>query len=304
MEFKKFPSLTNHYDTGCVMRWLECYPTMPHTIFVITEKIHGCNFQIAVDGDEVRCGSRNGWVGGDGLYGVMSYVHMLDPLINMMKLWSKAIESSFVLYGEFFGEGIHKEINYGPKQFRFFSLVVNGKRLPFEKFIGAMRSFEAENLIVPVVGYRQGLLFALEHEDTFISAVGAGKEHCEGIVIEPFHTVFAYRDTLLLFKKKNEKFREAMGVPKVKEALPSNILGLREEFLSFIVDARLQSVFSKEGMITEKKDIGRYVSLLVQDAKEEFLSLYPDIPKDTQKHIFKIGNAGFKLILPYLGEEA
>lgn len=59
MEFKKFPSLDNHYQNKVIDRWLDNNPELQDIEMLVTEKIDGSNFQIIIDKDGgVTCGKR------------------------------------------------------------------------------------------------------------------------------------------------------------------------------------------------------------------------------------------------------
>ena len=48
MTYSKFPSIENTYNQKNLRWWIENYPVLQdqETLFVITEKIHGANFQV------------------------------------------------------------------------------------------------------------------------------------------------------------------------------------------------------------------------------------------------------------------
>lgn len=59
MEFKKYPSIENHYRNKHIEKWLSKFPSLKDEEFIIQEKIHGSNFQIIITNDDVSFASRN-----------------------------------------------------------------------------------------------------------------------------------------------------------------------------------------------------------------------------------------------------
>lgn len=300
--FKKYHKLTNHYESARVFKWVARHPELNNMHFVITEKIHGCNFQIHIDGDKVKFGSRNHFIN-DGLFGVLNHVWKIEDLINSLKDLSKELQNTVTLYGEFFGQGIHKELKYGEKSFRFFALHIGGEKIPFSHFLDYMSFYNQREWVVPILGYEVGLMNALKFNENFDSFVSTEGDVAEGVVIEPLATVFKFGEDYVAVKKKSEKFLELAKMPvKRNKEIPSDVLEMKNDFLNLVVDARLQNIFSKEGSIKDRKQIGKYVKLLIEDAKEEFYRLYPDIQldKSEEKVVFNIGNRGFNLIKEHM----
>ena len=76
-----------------------------------------------------------------------------------------------------------------------------------------------------------------------------------------------------MIKKKGEKFKEKSRkakVPREQKVLPPEIAEPKAEFESYINENRIDTVFSKEGPIEDMKDIGKYIKLVMEDARKDF----------------------------------
>ena len=62
----------------------------------------------------------------------------------------------------------------------------------------------------------------------------------------------------------------------------------------------MQSVFSKDGPIEDRKDIGKYIKTILADAKEDFLKDYPEVAtldKAQQKTVYNVGSTIAKMLM-------
>ena len=112
-------------------------------------------------------------------------------------------------------------------------------------------------------------------------------------------------DSRFLVKKKSEKFKEKESTKKLKpkEDLSSEVVNLMLEFKSYINDNRMLSAFSKEGPIERPQEMGKYIKLIIEDAKEDFLkdNVVPDsLSEKEQKLIFNVGGLVADKLKKYL----
>jgi len=129
-----------------------------------------------------------------------------------------------------------------------------------------------------------------------------GENLMEGMVVKPYGKLLMDRNgSPFYFKVKNEKFKERQKAVKIPIQISNEALALRLLFEGYLTENRIQSVFSKFGKIENKSDLGKYLSLVVQDAKEDFYKDHEVIldPKE-EKAIFR--SAG-KLLIPMLMKE-
>src|SRR5690606_36331161 len=118
--------------------------------------------------------------------------------------------------------------------------------------------------------------------------------YAEGVVIKPYQNNIILGDSRFILKKKSEKFIEKESTKKEgnKEDLSSDVVNLMLEFKSYINDNRILSAFSKEGPIQKPQEMGKYIKLILEDAKEDFFkdNILPDtLNEKEQKLIFNVG---------------
>ncbi|RLF96798.1 hypothetical protein DRN58_09390, partial [Thermococci archaeon] len=105
-------------------------------------------------------------------------------------------------------------------------------------------------------------------------------------------------------KKKNEKFKERQRVKKKLQEGSSEVIQLNLEFRNYITEERVQSIFSKEGVIQKPEEIGRYIKLVLEDAKKDFEKDFGDkikhLEKKKLKKVFNVGSQIVKILDKYL----
>ena len=69
-----------------------------------------------------------------------------------------------------------------------------------------------------------------------------------------------------------------------------------------MTENRLINIFSQHGEIQDKKEIGEYIRLLIEDAKKDFLKDVdlPVLDKNERKQVFNAGSKPFQLLQKYL----
>lgn len=133
--FKKYPSLTNHYENKFIDMMVLNGLTQGE--WVAREKIHGTNFSFMCDdGATVNCAKRTGEVlPSESFYGYEvikgRYYASVINIWNMLKKTGMHEDGLEIqVFGEFAGEGIQKNIDYGKKEFYVFDIIVNGLLIP------------------------------------------------------------------------------------------------------------------------------------------------------------------------------
>lgn len=274
----KYPSLTNHYR-------IENFLEIPYSgKWVVQEKIHGANISF------------------DNAGNVYSRNQKTDE--NFCNA-SKAIQSvnlNFngydLIFGELFGPKIQKGVDYGSeKRILFYDAMLDGKLLTQEQFYKCVPS----EYRVPHFGLFD--YFPLNFDININSKLSTKENNLiEGVVIKPWDSVLYNRyGELFYIKKKNELFKEKQR--KKKESLDDKILEMKELFESYIHPERLESVFSKEGRIQSEKELGKYIKLVLNDAKETMIKEENFKEENyTKKELKAIFNAS-KLIVKLLKKE-
>ena len=291
MKFKKYGSIENHYRGKYIDRFTSRHPEMIEAKYLVTEKIHGANFSIHIFnyGNDVIFGKRTSLLKPEE--GFMNHQSVMNQN-NEKKLVDKFVEfakkeqvQTVRIYGELFGQGVQKfdyekldtETN---KSFRLFDIELDDKKLlPVEVF-ELISKLDIEYMHVPVIKITNNLQDALDTDTKFNSVFSSDKcdYYCEGVVIRPYD-----KDVVeihegkeqpydFIVKKKNEHFTDKSKAEKKATVFvgSENFEKLLSEYKSYFTKGRIESVFSKEGMITEPKEFGKYIKLMSEDVKEDF----------------------------------
>ena len=74
------------------------------------------------------------------------------------------------------------------------------------------------------------------------------------------------------------------------------------EFASYLTENRVLSVFSKQGVISEPKQLGQYIKWVLEDAIIDFKKDHPDLEIDdkTAKIVFNGGHLVVMLLKKHL----
>jgi Rnl2 family RNA ligase len=301
--FKKYSSIENHYQNKHINFFLDLYPELENCGYVIEEKYDGANISVCI-GDEVRWAKRSCVIADDcNFMGLQDIKSDYNPFINQLMI-EYPIVDTIQAYGEIFGPKIQKRINYGDqKRILFYDMAVNGDLIPPVEFHSTLEKMGFAHLRVRVFTFVWTLKEALAFDPHIKNEYGS---LIEGVVIKPYYKV--YRSPVgerFVIKKKNPEFGEKEQ--KVKKDKPQKVyreevVKLEEEFSSLVNKNRVLSVFSKEGEIEKANDIGKYIKLVLEDAKEDLLkefSLPEDLTREEEKYIF---SSQGKKIVPILKE--
>jgi len=297
--FIEYPSIENHYREKHIEKWLNKFPQLLECEYILQEKLHGTNIQIIFNPNQSEkyvIASRNRCIPSDeSFFGIREVLkeEKYQAIFDFYSDLAGDINQVIRLYGELIGEGVQKGIDYGEKKLKIFDVSIDGVfacptiiERTFKHFYSFGLTEEAKvfsNIGVKVSSLKEALEYDCEKETAF------GNGICEGVVIKPIsdEQENLYSDEFLgrvfYLKKKNEKFMEK---PAKKKHSPESVevFKMREIFKTYINENRLNSVFSKEGVITSEKDFGKYIKLTLMDAKEDFLK---DYEGEHDKRVFK-----------------
>lgn len=327
--FRKYPSIENHYHTKDIRKWLSYHPELADEMYVIQEKLHGANIQLVFNGEgELSLYSRKQLIDeANSFNGVRDVVEkMYYAGLDMVAAFAKETGKVVRLYGEFFGGNIQKGVDYGKeKRIRFFDIEIDGEWYSYADFLSFMKSYGLEGMMVPVLGIvntlDEALAFDTERNtESFIPTERIVKgevvtdappdeNFIEGVVIKPIRKAYVTpQGSVFYLKKKNIQFKEKQSKPRVvkdpTEGMPEAILKAREDFLGYIHDERLQSVFSKDGEIQSVTEVGKYIKLVTEDARETFFKEEDFDPSGFDKrqlgYVFNSGKIIAELLMKYL----
>lgn len=305
MEFQKFNSIENHYREKTIDQIrLAGFEGLG---YIITEKIHGANFSFWYDGNaecEVKIASRTQFVD-TTFYSCGEvferYSRFVVYLYNYMR-----VKGTLTVYGELYGPGVQKGINYGgAKDFVAFDVAVNGVALPPRE--ARIVLSVAEIPYVPVIGEANSLSEALQFGNVFNSKLGeakgvAGENVAEGFVIQPYDVVcYLNSGSRVILKSKNEKWSEKAKAPKEKVEVKDD--PLVPVITQYVTENRVNAVTSKLGELTPR-DFGTVIKAMCEDVIEDMVK-DGDVPEDwrSQEELKNLGKSVNKVVVPFLKKE-
>lgn len=307
--FLRWPSIENSYREKFIRKAVEEFPELASCEYEVTEKLHGTNVQFYFEpGQEMRVASRNRYLKpGSKFYDIWDILPKYQRMWDKLQDYSDRYNISFRLFGELYGRGVQKGVDYRPgKKIAFFGIIIDGALAPPHW----LRTFAAiagvKGTLVPRVKLIKGLGAALEVDTNFPSIVNPIEGNiCEGVVIQPYTKVYRLSSgSTFMLKKKNEAFKEKQRARKPPAPVDSEVMRLHIFFGDYITENRLQSVFSKEGPIEEPKQIGEYIRLVIADAVEDFVkdhgAAWNAMNKRQRGQVTKVGAAVAKMLQGYL----
>lgn len=304
--FKKYPSIDNTYREKTLNMFLKHHPELKDETYIIQHKYDGANISLIFKPDRIlRIASRNRVLDFDeNFYDVWNvvtrpeYKDLLDFGFDNAKRYNTTIQ----IFGELFGSGIQKRINYGDdKYFKVFDIC-------FENMDGDMVFWEQKLLYGdPIINKHLAEVFSIiEGLDKALDYKPHRFDEIEGVVIKPFNNVYySPQGSIFYLKNKNPKFEEKGNKAKKdnKPKFSEDVENLHREFFQYINENRVLSIFSKLGEIQEPNQIGKYIKEVLNDAKEDFQKDGFDVSgydKNEQKYIFNVGSMIVDILNKYL----
>lgn len=293
--FKKYSSLENHYNS----KFIEKLYTNGLTtgVWVAREKIHGTNFSLIIERDNVTCAKRTGPIlPAEDFYGYEIVLKKYDKAIKAVQELMHADRAvSYQVFGEFAGGGIQKGVDYGEKDFYVFDILINtesGDNTYLTDY--EMQDFcnEFGFKMAPMLGRGtfDALIMIPNDLDSVLAAYNAtasedlveanncvfdanviGDNTAEGYVLKPCFPKWLPNGTRVAIKCKNSKFSEKKKSDKPIKAkvelseADNKLLGI---LACYVTLNRVNNVISKIGEIGPK-DFGKVMGLTVQDILEE-----------------------------------
>jgi len=309
--FLKYPSIINDYHAKDISYWLGQIPGLAKMDFVITEKIHGSNLQLIFEPNEpMKVGSRTRILkAGTNFYGIWEVLERYEPVTLILQTYADESDSALHMYGELCGPGIQKGVNYGDeKRILFFDMRINGLMVSQGDFWNAMSQMGLIHHCVPTIASVMNLKTALEYDinrDSFVlPRIADDSNIMEGVVIKPLNSVLiSPQGATFMIKKKNRAFLEQKSKPREpRKPDDPQVAALNLEFRELINENRLQSVFSKHGEIERHNQIGDYIRLVLEDAKEDFLKEHSvdGLDKAQTRAVFNMGSTIANMVKAYL----
>lgn len=268
MEFKKFSSLENTYRQNLIDKVQ--HEGKDGGKWIATEKIHGANFSFWCDGKEIKVASRSQFVDGT-FYNCQAVINKYSQ--GILDWCVRNNIQDFVVYGELYGKGVQKEVEYGERDFRAFDVVIDG--VVQDKLSAVSIAKDCGLLFSPVIkvgSFKE----CLELPNTFQSWLTPDElinedNFAEGLVIEPVNPSYLSNGNRIYFKNKTSAFSEKKRVPREKKVfeLTEDESELLNDLFQYNTPQRVSNVISKIGNIGNK-DFGKIMGLTCQDIFEEF----------------------------------
>lgn len=249
--------------------------------FTVTEKIHGANFSVYYypKDDVYKFASRRQFR--DNFYNSAFLVPKLNKQVHTM--YSEYVKQNpeidierFVVYGEYYGQGIQKGVQYFTgKSFTAFDILVNDV---YMRHTDAVSLFEKAGMEHQEILFKGSLIDCSKFSDEFVTLKGRengfddGNNICEGIVIklnEPENCNIPRT----IFKSKNDKFSEKVQ-NKTKKTKTSKELSVKElellqNLLQLVNLNRLRNVVSQVGF-EDMHDFGKVLKEFRKDVIKDF----------------------------------
>ena len=263
-----YPSIENHYDQKHMEYWLQRHPELNTIQLVAQQKYDGSNLGIEfVEDDRISFFSRNNLlVDTDKFFGLTEVIRQdkYAIMLDTIKQWkSTQTEIKTInLFGEFYGPGIQKRINYGTeKQIKFFDVYFNGKILSVSRFTQWMEDLKLTDFMVETLltGTLDELINSLEKCQSLV------QHPIEGIVIKVLDSL-QNANRRFCIKVKVKGFEDIDRVKAKKIKAVNNAIETSRGISDFITENRIQDCRGKQPWI----DVGDLIKRVLEDAFNDF----------------------------------
>lgn len=134
MNFQKYSSLENHTNSKFIQKCFDTVQEAGGTMmvpFVAREKIHGTNFSVIITADSIQAAKRSGPIKEtEKFFGYEDLMAELNDIwVDIQSLVIREGWNSIQIFGEYAGGTIQKEVDYGPKSFYVFDILVDAPNL-------------------------------------------------------------------------------------------------------------------------------------------------------------------------------
>lgn len=211
--------------------------------WVALEKVHGANFGLWIIDGKIVPSKRSSFADGS-FYGCQSVVEAMGPLV--LKLAEYGVT---VVYGELFGGGIQKGVNYGTKRFAAFDMKIGKDFVDYDKFVELCDLVGLPRCVEIARGSFEHVLAIDPAFPTKMSDCGA-TDIAEGFVMKPVKNGYLSAGDRVILKKKSPGFSERTSekTPKPpKEPLTELQQSIFDAGQAYINDERVASAISKLG---------------------------------------------------------
>jgi Rnl2 family RNA ligase len=292
----------------------ECQNIFLQPEVVCTEKIHGTNARVGLVEGTVRIGGRNqdhtNDEQGDSVMGFVKWVRE-SALANRISVFFRG--DNIIFFGEWFGSGIQKGVNYGKeKQFRVFDVRLNGKYQDWDDVVRFSNAIGLRTVPELYRGFPKLDIFdkLLDVQSTVAKELGVETENNlhEGIVIKPTKSIINENTgQWLITKYKAARWSERKSEKEKKDfvPLPNDVHTFADEF---VTDTRLEHVMDHlrdQGIIVTSLDETPHVLKemnldILREGKTEIDKLTADGAVEWKQVSKLINNRTLTLLRQYL----
>jgi Rnl2 family RNA ligase len=283
-----YPSIENHYNEKNLTFWTQKHPELNVIPFVAQQKYDGSNLSIEfTEVNTVNYYSRNQLlVDLNGFYDlgkVMSqkkYISLLDTI----KTWKQKQQQqnaadvrTIHLFGEFYGPGIQKRIDYlhEDKEIKFFDVYFNRKLQSPLEFKNWMSELNISEFLVDFLV--TGTLSELLDIGFLDKCKQMVRNDIEGVVIKPLEKQYLnINGHPFYIKYKCEGFEDLfVKNVKKKKNLGKKVEKKSRSLIDFITENRIQDCKGKQPWI----NMGHLVDVVVKDAFDDYKKSIEQIEK-------------------------
>jgi len=263
VDFRAYSSIENSYrgkDVGRIRN-----EEFDKVEWVALEKVHGANFGLWIIDGKIVPSKRSSFADGS-FYGCQSVVEAMGPLV--LKLAEHGVT---VVYGELFGGGIQKGINYGAKRFAAFDMKIGDQFVDYDKFVELCDLVGLPRCVEIARGSFDDILAIDPAFPTKMSDCGA-TDIAEGFVMKPVKNSYLRLGDRIILKKKSPGFSERTSekTPRPpKEPLTELQQSIFDAAQAYICDERIESATSKFG----ERDFNPVLTEVLSD-------IYRELEKD------------------------
>jgi len=240
-KFYAYSSIENSYRGKDISRIR--YEGFDKVEWVALEKVHGANFGLWIIDGKIVPSKRSSFADG-AFYGCQSVVEAMGPLV--LKLAEHGVT---VVYGELFGGGIQKGVNYGAKRFAAFDMKIGDQFVDYDKFVELCDLVGLPRCVEIARGSFDEILEIDPAFPTKMSDCGA-TDIAEGFVMKPVKNSYLDKGDRIILKKKSPGFSERTSekTPRPpKEPMTELQQSIFDAGQAYINDERVASAISKLG---------------------------------------------------------
>jgi len=271
---------------------VENHEKLFNTPAIVTEKIHGENFRVGIDGKGEWIGQKNqlfrkfekhpNWYKLSDL--TKNEIKVIHVYIRELKKLPKYKQKNITFFGELFGNGMQKGFTYpninDGLNVLWFDIKTNDKYMsPNDKYLVFQHIGIEEIPIIGQMTIKEALNLDIENMKSSV----ANEPYIEGVVITPLEIPNWWRfSSRLIIKYKTKKYSEQKQGKHKTERPINNFVS---KFVDFVTEARIEhaiQALKEQGIeiLYEMKDLQHIPKAVIVDIEKEENDGQPLIKED------------------------